>query len=164
RWRPNHLKRLLTKPFHAGFRNNGVRGEWPAILTPDEHELLRSLLGPPEKIDVPKDTCVCGKAREPGRKTCGGLACRPAILGRAGKLGHGARRRYPLSGILTCSECGSRMLGSGGLYRCTLAAGGCGKVSIEAIPLERWINGEVAAVYVERGLHRRTDAAQASDD
>jgi site-specific DNA recombinase len=57
-------------------------------------------------------------------------------------------RRYVLTGLVFCSSCGTKMVGSGGksgeksggkwyeLYRCDVQSGGCGKVSIGALRLE----------------------------
>jgi site-specific DNA recombinase len=54
-------------------------------------------------------------------------------------VGAPAGRRHPLSGVLRCGECGAVMTGNTNQYRCTSAAGGCGAVSIRALPLERWL-------------------------
>jgi site-specific DNA recombinase len=53
-------------------------------------------------------------------------------------------RRYPLTGFLFCSECGSKMSAHSGAYRCDTSKAGCGRVSIRATPLERWLLNEVA--------------------
>lgn len=45
-------------------------------------------------------------------------------------------RRYAFTGILECSECGTKLLGSGGYYRCQPRNGGCGKVGVKARQLE----------------------------
>jgi hypothetical protein len=37
-------------------------------------------------------------------------------------------RRYPLTGLITCSLCGQKLMGSGGTYRCVVMSGGCGKI------------------------------------
>jgi site-specific DNA recombinase len=45
-------------------------------------------------------------------------------------------RRYLLSGIAVCAECGKRLLGSGGSYRCQARNGGCGRVRVAARHLD----------------------------
>ncbi|MEX2274913.1 MAG: recombinase family protein [Actinomycetota bacterium] len=55
------------------------------------------------------------------------------------KVGRPAGRRHPLGGLLRCGECGSNMTGAGAAYRCTSSAGGCGRISIKAFPLERHV-------------------------
>ena len=43
-----------------------------------------------------------------------------------------ASRTYILSGLAYCSECGRKLMGSGGTYRCMPRNGGCSKIRIVA--------------------------------
>lgn len=54
-------------------------------------------------------------------------------------------RVYPLSGLLVCSECGRKLMGSGGAYRCQPRNGGCGKVTIRAFPVDMIVNDALEA-------------------
>jgi site-specific DNA recombinase len=49
-------------------------------------------------------------------------------------------RAYALSGLLVCSECGRRLLGSGGRYVCTARNGGCGRVRVASKHLDACVN------------------------
>jgi DNA invertase Pin-like site-specific DNA recombinase len=57
--------------------------------------------------------------------------------------GRGHGRRFALTGIVTCAECGHTMLGSGSYYRCAVLNGGCGKVSIKARSLEDALDQQI---------------------
>ncbi|MEX0755341.1 MAG: recombinase family protein [Actinomycetota bacterium] len=123
RWRPAHLRRLHRSTFHAGLTPSGKRGNWPRIVTPDQHRLLLAKFPP------------------------------SANRGR-GKGSREAAVKYALSGIASCGDCGSRMLGSGGYYRCTIRNGGCGRVSIRVDPVD---------LFVEERLYARAEADEAED-
>lgn len=41
-WQPSRLRQLMTSPFHAGRFADGTPGNWPAIITEDQHVLLRA--------------------------------------------------------------------------------------------------------------------------
>jgi site-specific DNA recombinase len=62
-------------------------------------------------------------------------------LGEQPKLKEGrpAGRKYPLVGYMRCSECSVKLIGSSGSYRCGPSHGGCGRVSIRATPVERFL-------------------------
>lgn len=104
-WRPGTLRHILVGGFHAGMSKDGIRGQWPAVLRPEQLQLLR--------------------ARLPGRT--------PKVEGKRERPG---ARRYVFSGVATCALCGHVLNGSGGLYKCAIGAGGCGKVTINAQALE----------------------------
>jgi site-specific DNA recombinase len=113
RWNPSRVRATLTSPFHAGQHSDGKPGNWPAIISNDEHRLLR--------------------ARFPRRTGIG--------------RGHGERppRAYALSGMLHCSECGKKLLGSGGAYRCMARNGGCGEIRIPAWRVDELVREQVFA-------------------
>jgi DNA invertase Pin-like site-specific DNA recombinase len=52
-------------------------------------------------------------------------------------------RRYALSGIAVCSECGTKLLGSGGAYRCMARNGGCGKVRVAARHVDEYVEEQM---------------------
>jgi DNA invertase Pin-like site-specific DNA recombinase len=164
RWRPNHLKRLLTKPFHAGRRNSGTKGDWPALFSPDEHELLKAKLGSPAVLRKSGDNCICGKPVGPGRKSCGERSCIRTLNGQAGGLAGAGRKRFILTGLLRCSACGSKLMGAVDTYKCSTVAGGCGKTAIRAKELERWVSNEAAARWVAVREGMKKDASTPKDD
>jgi site-specific DNA recombinase len=59
--------------------------------------------------------------------------------------GRGERpgRAYVLAGLAHCSECGRKLLGSSGSYRCQVRNGGCGKVRIASWVLDRYVDETV---------------------
>lgn len=67
-------------------------------------------------------------------------------------------RRYALTGLVVCSECGTKMLGSGGYYRCAAIRGGCGRVGIKARDLEDALDMRVQQRR-EAGLARDAEGA-----
>lgn len=82
-------------------------------------------------------------------------------------------RRYVLTGLVSCSKCGSKMIGSGGndgngrryeLYRCASRTGGCGEVSVGALRLEKYVHtrmvNEAGKVIL---AHRDPEPAEADD-
>jgi len=113
RWQPSKLRTTLTSPFHAGRHADGTPGDWPAIISEDEHRLLRARF--PDNRGV-------GKGNGP----------QPA-------------RAYALSGLLRCSECGKKLLGSTGQYRCVVRNGGCGRVRVSSRVLDALIQEQVFA-------------------
>ncbi len=126
RWRPEGLKRkLIDRNGKSETGGRTLRGtplivggkDWPAIITKDEATLLAATL-----IDAKPGGL--GGGREPG-------SARPGA------------RKYALSGLLLCSECGSKMLGSSGYYECAAIGGGCGRVSVKARHLEDVLDGYV---------------------
>jgi site-specific DNA recombinase len=110
RWQPSKLRSLLTSPFHAGRFPGGTRGSWPAVFSDDEATLLRARFPRDENAGI-------GRGRGP----------RPS-------------RAYALAGIAVCSECGRKLLGSSGAYRCQARNGGCGKVRIPSWPVDRFLD------------------------
>jgi DNA invertase Pin-like site-specific DNA recombinase len=57
-WTTDRVRELLTGPRIAGLRQNGaelVEADWPAIVTRDEWEQLRAILGPSPKQRGPKE-------------------------------------------------------------------------------------------------------------
>ena len=66
-------------------------------------------------------------------------------------VGRPPGRRHPLSGILRCANCGTKLGGHANAYRCHSGNGGCGQVSIRAFPLERWLLLESLRRWLEVG-------------
>jgi DNA invertase Pin-like site-specific DNA recombinase len=99
------------------------------ILKADERETLKALLNGGEKFETRGDAAkAASKAPRPGA------------------------RRFVLTGIVFCSRCDARMIGSGGndshgryyeLYRCAARNSGCGKNSIGAKRLEVHAHNEL---------------------
>ncbi|MGH2966218.1 MAG: recombinase family protein [Solirubrobacterales bacterium] len=54
---------------------------------------------------------------------------------------------YALSGLLVCSECDRKLMGSGGDYRCMPRNGGCGRIRIKAAPVDEYVDGRLWARY-----------------
>lgn len=71
-------------------------------------------------------------------------------------------RKYSLTGLVECSECGTRMVGSGGYYRCSPRDGGCGRVGIKARSLEEHMAEELEARRAE-GWTVVSDVAPAAE-
>ncbi len=67
-----------------------------------------------------------------------------------------------LTGLLECAACGSKLLGSGGFYRCMSRNTGCGKTSVSARQLEDAIDRLVVARQAA-GLAVDTVAAEPID-
>jgi len=135
-WTVGNLRRTLTSPHVAGLRS--YKGEvvgqavWPAILDRDTWERLRA----------------AAATRKRGRP--------PA-------------ERHLLTGLLTCGRCGFPLWANKTrtgryAYRCSPASttkgAGCGKLSIAAEPLERFI---VAAVLEVVDSGRLAEAGAGSD-
>jgi DNA invertase Pin-like site-specific DNA recombinase len=131
RWQPSKLRALLTSPFHTGRFPDGARGSWPAIFSDDEATLLRARFPRDENAGVGR-----GRGPRPGRA-------------------------YALAGIAVCSDCGRKLLGSSGAYRCQARNGGCGRVRIPSWPVDQyvdeqvWRRPEVWEANAEQAAHRR---------
>ncbi len=129
RWSPTHLRRILTGRNGKTQTDGGttLRGTplivggngWPAIVSPDEVALVTAKLAEAKPGQLPGAT-------------------KPVDA-------HPGARRYALSGLLVCGECGSKMLGSSGYYRCAPIGGGCGRVGVKARALE-----DVLDLYIQR--------------
>jgi len=104
RWRPDRVRDILLAPFHSGRFPSGAKGEWEALITPEEQELMRVQLEDPSRQQFVREG-----------------------------------RRYTLSGLVRCGECGQPMLGGNGSYRCMKIKGGCGHVAIKASILDRYV-------------------------
>lgn len=133
-WARYPLKRLLLSPRIAGRRQHqgAVIGPatWPAILDPEQAELVRRILTDPAR------------------------GARSRVTGRS----------YLLSGILECSECGTRLYGSlhtnsrdGSKvrqYSCKRGPGfgGCGRVHQLADPLDQLVSEAVLVALDSPGL------------
>jgi Recombinase zinc beta ribbon domain len=65
-----------------------------------------------------------------------------------------------LAGLAYCSECGRKLLGSGGSYRCQARNGGCGKVRIASWELDRYVDEAVSA----RPEFREPDPARRAEE
>jgi hypothetical protein len=113
RWQPSKLRALLTSPFHTGRFPDGARGSWPALFSDDEATLLRARFPRDENAGIGR-----GRGPRPGRA-------------------------YALAGVAVCSECGRKLLGSSGAYRCQARNGGCGKVRIPSWPVDQYVDEQV---------------------
>lgn len=127
RWALGRVRSLLLSPQLAGLRVYGptglvVAGDWSAVISREQHELLKIKLNDPARNPN-------GKRREPP-----------------------GPRRYVLTGLVHCSLCGQRMLGNarrnkGRTYTCSVAAGGCGRVRVMANHLEDVVAQEANSEY-----------------
>jgi site-specific DNA recombinase len=117
-WTPQTLRRMLMSARISGQREHRGQivsnAEWPPIITPRETQQLRAKLG------------------DPNRRT------------------NRAAQRYLLTRLLRCSHCGSVLVSrprDDGTRRYVCASGpgsgGCGKTTIIADPLERFISAGV---------------------
>ncbi|MEA2199409.1 MAG: site-specific recombinase [Solirubrobacteraceae bacterium] len=120
-WTSQSLRRMLMSPRISGQRSHlkeiVAKAEWPAIITPRQTQQLRAKLG------------------DPDRRT------------------NRSARRYLLARLLRCSHCRGTLVSrprDDGSRRYVCASGpgfgGCGKVTVVADPLERFI--------VQAVLHR----------
>jgi len=120
-WRVTTLKTVLTNPRHCGLRIH--RGEvlgaaaWPSIVDRETHERIRALLGDPRRHK---------RGRPPA---------------------------YLLTSMLVCGPCGQRLTSSKRVdgsrrYLCHATPGsdGCGRIAIQAAPLEAEVRDQVLAV------------------
>lgn len=111
---PQKVRDLLLSPKTAGLRyvdGKPVTAEWPGIITPEQHQELRSILGLRRRERTTKAL--------PTARTylLGGLA-------RCGRCGH----------RLTSKRAGNKRR-----YYCDARLGGCGGILRVAEPLERWV-------------------------
>lgn len=74
---------------------------------------------------------------------------RAAVAREERRVGRPVGLKAPLAGYLRCAECGSKLSTGSGAYRCTPSHGGCGAVSIKAIPLERHVLVESFRRWIE---------------
>jgi site-specific DNA recombinase len=118
RWTLMDVRRVLTSKQVAGMLADGTRGNWDAILSEDEHTLVTAALSDPQR--------------------------------RRGPRSERQVRRWALAGSVFCGQCGQRMDGRtqnrpSGLrrqYVCNSANGGCSRVGIDAVGLERLVLSE----------------------
>jgi DNA invertase Pin-like site-specific DNA recombinase len=113
-WTPQTLRRMLMSPRISGQREHHgeivAKAEWPAIITPRQTQQLQAKLG------------------DPDRRT------------------NRASRRYLLTRLLRCSHCSGALVArprDDGRRRYVCASGpgfsGCGKTTVIADPVERFI-------------------------
>jgi DNA invertase Pin-like site-specific DNA recombinase len=108
---PQKVRELLLGPKTAGLRyvdGKPVKAAWPGIITQEQHEELRAILGPPRRE----------------RTTKGAITARTYLLGGfvfCGRCGH----------RLTAKRAGNRRR-----YYCATRLGGCGGILRVAEPLE----------------------------
>jgi site-specific DNA recombinase len=111
---PQKVRELLLSPKTAGLRyvdGRPVTAEWPGIITPEQHQELRAILGPTRRE----------------RAGTGLPTARTYLLGglvRCGKCGH----------RLTAKRAGNKRR-----YYCDTRLGGCGGLLRVAEPMERWV-------------------------
>ncbi|WP_256375514.1 recombinase family protein [Modestobacter sp. DSM 44400] len=133
RWHARTLKRVLTVPATIGcvVQDDGsMQQVTEPILDRADWDRLRELL---------YDDSRYAETRQPDWSN---------------------RRKFPLSGFLTCGLCGSRLHGStrtspptksspqrvkSRTFMCNPATGGCGKLRIDAASAERWVLDQVFA-------------------
>ena len=124
---PQKVKELLLSPKTAGLRyadGRPVTAEWPGIITLEQHEELRAILG----------------QRRRERSTKGLTTARTYLLGglaRCGRCGH----------RLTAKRAGNKRR-----YWCDTRLGGCGGILRVAEPLERWVVWQLFLELPERLL------------
>jgi site-specific DNA recombinase len=111
---PQKVKELLLSPKTAGLRyvdGRPVKAAWPGIITQEQHEELRAILGPPRRERTNK----------------GIITARTYLLGGfvvCGRCGH----------RLTAKRAGNRRR-----YGCMTRLGGCGGLLRVAEPLEKHV-------------------------
>lgn len=138
-WQRRTARLVLLSPRVAGFRlhqgevvrdaaGERVVGLWEPIITPDEHDRLIAIYGKPN----------LGTGRN----------------GRSGQPYRPGGRKYLLSGLARCGECGAKMTGNkqpvGHIYRCPPPThGGCGKVGISGHKTDEMVSLAVR-IYLEK--------------
>lgn len=137
RWTISDLRRVLLSPQVAGIRvhghwvrRNGRRvrelageygGDWPAILTRDQHALLQALLTDPSRRPAERAAdAVTRKHALAGLLVCG--LCGTKLGGRV------QTRRLKSGGEVVRRQ-----------YTCSSADGGCSSLGITAPDLERFV-------------------------
>jgi site-specific DNA recombinase len=134
---PQKVKELLLSPKTAGLRyvdGKPVKAAWPGIISHEQHEELRAILGP--------------RRRE--RTTTGVTTARTYLLGGflfCGRPGCGHR--------LTAKRAGNRRR-----YGCMTRLGGCGGLVRAAEPLERYVVSELLQRLPARLLERARRAPE----
>jgi DNA invertase Pin-like site-specific DNA recombinase len=124
---PQKVRELLLSPKTAGLRyvdGKPVTAEWPPIITQEQHEELRRILGPPRRE----------------RTTKGLTTVRTYLLGglvRCGRCGH----------RLTAKRSGNKRR-----YACMTRLGGCGGILRVAEPLEHYVVVQLLTRLPERLL------------
>jgi site-specific DNA recombinase len=124
---PQKVRELLLSPKSAGLRyadGKPVKAEWPGIITPEQHQELRAILGPTRRE----------------RAGTGLPTARTYLLGglvRCGRCGH----------RLTAKRAGGKRR-----YWCDTRLGGCGGLLRVAEPLERHVVWQLLAELPERLL------------
>jgi site-specific DNA recombinase len=111
---PQKVRELLLSPKTAGLRyvdGRPVTAEWPGIITRQQHEALRAILGPPRRE----------------RTTKGIITARTYLLGGFVFCGRCRHR-------LTAKRAGNKRR-----YACMTRLGGCGGILRVAEPLERYV-------------------------
>lgn len=139
-WYPRTLKRVVTSPAIAGYREHDgqlYEAAWEPIVDRDDWERVRTLLAAPE------------------RKVRG--------------FNNGNARKYALSGLVFCAECEHVMVSmtatrlKGPSFVCSeISTGGCGKMRIAMEHLERYIVAQVFTRLDSPEL--RSAMATAADD
>lgn len=137
-WRTVTVRQMITNPRIAGWRvHNGervARAAWPALIEDDTFERVL--------------------AEHARRKESG---WRPA-------------RRHLLSGMLRCGKCGNPLFStsreSRRLYRCMSSRdhGGCGGITISALPAEEWLAAAVLLRLDTPDMQAALDGEAREDD
>jgi site-specific DNA recombinase len=124
---PQKVRELLLSPKTAGLRyvdGKPVKAAWPGIITPEQHQELRAILGPPRRE----------------RAGTGLPTARTYLLGglvRCGRCGY----------RLTAKRSGGRRR-----YHCATRLGGCGGLLRAAEPLERHVVWQLLSQLPDRLL------------
>jgi site-specific DNA recombinase len=124
---PQKVRELLLSPKTAGLRymdGRPVTAEWPGIITRQQHEELRAILGPPRRE----------------RATKGVITARTYLLGGFVFCGRCRHR-------LTAKRAGNKRR-----YACMTRLGGCGGILRVAEPLERYVVLQLLTQLPERLL------------
>ncbi len=141
-WRKQVLRNLLLSPRLAGYRvYQGAVARDPAG---------RPVRGQyPPVLDVETWEAVCAVLRDPAR---------------CGKHVHVGGRKYLLSGLVRCSECGAVMHGNANekwqtfSYACKVpTSGGCGKVAITGPKLDSLITDLILRYLADRSVEHRAE-------
>jgi site-specific DNA recombinase len=132
---PQKVRELLLSPKTAGLRyvdGRPVTAEWPGIITPEQHQELRLILGPTRRQ----------------RAGTGLPTARTYLLGglvRCGKCGH----------RLTAKRAGNKRR-----YYCDTRLGGCGGLLRVAESLERHVEWQLLSQLPARLLEQAAKAPQ----
>jgi site-specific DNA recombinase len=132
---PQKVRELLLSPKTAGLRyvdGRPVTAEWPGIITPEQHQELRLILGPTRRQ----------------RAGTGLPTARTYLLGglvRCGKCGH---------------RLGAKRAGNKRRYYCDTRLGGCGGLLRVAESLERHVEWQLLSQLPARLLEQAAKAPQ----